>query len=314
MKRYLTHLLLVLVLISCSKDDNENNVEFLTENVIILVIDGPRYSETWGSPGLTSIPFQSSLKSLGVFYHNFYNEGVTSTVPGHTAITTGVYQSINNNGAESPYMPSIFQRWLKETGNPSTNAWVIASKDKLAVLANCTNLSWQNSYTPNTYCGQGGQGVGSGYQHDSLTLNATLSILNYHHPKMVLINFREPDYSGHTGDWNAYLDGITLTDGYVEKLWDFIQNDPTYKGKTALFITNDHGRHLDGVSTGFSGHGDDCEGCRHISLLALGPDFNTGKEVYTHHEMRDISITIAQLMKFPMENYEGQILTGLFNK
>ncbi len=308
--KWLFMLLLPGVLLTCQKTDETPS--YATENVIVIVVDGPRYTETWGVQGQPNIPFQASLKAQGVFCHSFYNNGLTQTTPGHTAISTGVYQNINNNGAETPFMPSMFQRWRKATGEPKEAAWIIASKDKLSVLANCTKTEWQGTYVPSQSCGVNGGGVGSGYRHDSLTLNATKSILNYHHPKLVLINFREPDYSAHTGDWNTYIAGISMTDQYISEVWDYLQNDPFYKGKTTLFITNDHGRHLDGVQNGFVSHGDNCDGCRHISLLAVGPDFRAGTDIFTEHDLRDISATIAELLHFPMAEGEGKIMTELF--
>ncbi|OFZ61083.1 MAG: hypothetical protein A3D92_03405 [Bacteroidetes bacterium RIFCSPHIGHO2_02_FULL_44_7] len=301
---------LTALLLTCKKE--ESKTDYIAENVIIIVVDGPRYTETWGYPDQLHIPFQHALKSQGVFYHNFYNDGLTQTTPGHTAIATGVYQAINNNGQETPFMPSIFQYWRKATGNPAQAAWIIASKDKLSVLANCTKLEWTGSYQPSQSCGVDGGGVGSGYRHDSLTLNVTLSILDYHHPNLVLINFREPDFSGHAGDWVNYIAGISMTDAYIEEIWNFIQNDPKYKDKTALFITNDHGRHLNGVQNGFVSHGDNCDGCRHVSLLAVGPDFYKGVDVLNRHEQRDISATIAEILGFNMETGEGKVLSGLF--
>ena len=88
---------LLFLLTSCKKDKGEEEVIYDTEHVIIIVIDGARYSDTWEYPGILNIPFQSSLKSQGVFYSNFANKGLTKTISGHTAIATGVYQTMNNN-------------------------------------------------------------------------------------------------------------------------------------------------------------------------------------------------------------------------
>jgi hypothetical protein len=103
-----------------------------------------------------------------------------------------------------------------------------------------------------------------------------------------------------------------MTDAYIEQIWNFIQSDPVYQGKTTLFITNDHGRHLNGVSNGFVSHGDDCDGCRHISLLAVGPDFHKGIDILNPREQIDLPTTIAHLMGFKMETAEGQVMTELF--
>ena len=132
-----------------------------------------------------------------------------------------------------------------------------------------------------------------------------------HHPNLVLINFRDPDLSAHQGIWGGYLNGIIQTDKLVYEIWQFVQNDPHYKDKTALFITNDHGRHLNDVQDGFISHGDDCSGCRKISLLAIGPDFKKGKVVNAVHSQIDIPVTVGEIMGFSATNAKGEILSGL---
>ena len=44
----------------------------------------------------------AALKSEGVFFPNFCNDGETFTVAGHAALTTRVYQSLNNHGEDLP--------------------------------------------------------------------------------------------------------------------------------------------------------------------------------------------------------------------
>ncbi|MDG1148286.1 MAG: sulfatase-like hydrolase/transferase [Crocinitomicaceae bacterium] len=283
---------------------------YKTEHVIIIVIDGSRYSESWGEPTQQFIPHQKNLSAQGVFYSNFYNNGETYTVPGHSAITTGVYENIDNNGTALPGSPSLFQVWRKKYKNPENSAYIIASKDKLEVLDNCTNPFWNNKYQPQTNCGW--SGLGSGYRPDSVTASTAINILENNTPNMVLINFRQPDFSAHQNDWNGYISGIQQTDNYINQLWEYIQGSTKYANKTALFITNDHGRHLDSTG-GFAYHGDDCEGCRRVSLLAIGPDFNQGVVVDEPHELIDIPTTISKLMHFKFSSGNGKELSELFN-
>ncbi|MDX2360474.1 MAG: alkaline phosphatase family protein [Crocinitomicaceae bacterium] len=298
------------LIIGCKSD--KVNPDFITEHVFIVVIDGPRYTETWGDPYHANIQLQSALQAEGTLYTNFRNTGMTFTVPGHVALTTGYYQEISNNGLEIPSQPSIFQYWMHDYNKTPNDAWIIASKDKLAVLANCEETSWTNHYMPMTNCGVNGLGVGNGYRDDSTTFVRAMEIINEHHPSLTLINFREPDYSAHSGDWGNYLEGIQSTDQYIDSLWKFIQSDPIYKDKTTLFVTNDHGRHSTGIENGFAGHGDGCEGCRRISLLALGPDFKKGVEINELHSQIDIPLTISYLLDFKLYHHmEGRVLTGL---
>ncbi|MCX6181030.1 MAG: alkaline phosphatase family protein [Bacteroidetes bacterium] len=282
-----------------------------TENVIIVVIDGPRYSETWGDSALQYIPMMSGkLLPEGVLYKNFRNVGHTYTNAGHTSICTGVDQSINNFGLEIPENPSVFQYYLSAKNVDAEKAWIITSKDKLEILANCTDTAWKGKFRPSTDCGA--KGLSSGYRDDSLTISNTIAIIKKHHPHLILVNLKEPDFSGHANNWEGYLKGIRSGDKYVYQLWQAIQNDPVYAGKTTLLITSDHGRHLDGVKSGFTNHGDDCEGCRHINLLALGPDFKKNVVLDSTRNQKDIASTVAYLLDFQMPTSKGEVLNEMF--
>ncbi|MDA3912006.1 MAG: alkaline phosphatase family protein [Bacteroidales bacterium] len=301
----------LIILISFSCKDEPLEPRYLTENVIVIVIDGPRYSETWGDSSHQNIPrLSNQLSKLGVINTQFYNDGPTYTLAGHTSITTGNYQEIDNSGNELPMNPSFFQYWNEQYFDSIENSWIVASKDKLEVLSNCLNVEYNDNYKPSTNCGI--DGLSSGYRNDSITFNVLIGVLEDHHPNLVLVNFREPDYSGHSGNWNNYINGIKSTDEYAYKIWDYIQNDSHYKGKTSLFITNDHGRHLDSVSNGFISHGDDCLGCRHVNFFAYGPDFKKDVIIDKRRELIDISATISEILMIDKESGNGEIMQELF--
>lgn len=280
-----------------------------TENIIVLVIDGARYADTWGAIATPYIPYRREFRNTGVFCSNFKNNGLTLTVSGHTAIITGKYETLNNTGTQTPSYPSFMQVWRKTFNKAAEKAWIVASKDKLDVLKNCTNGEWNNVCNPISNCGN--SGLGSGYREDLTTLNKAKLILAEHEPNLMLINFKQPDFSGHAADSLAYLQGIFDTDNYVNLIWNFIQNNAHYKNKTALIITNDHGRHTAGHLDGYVSHGDTCEGCRHIEFLALGPDFKKNYTSTTAFEQIDIAPTIAYLLGFKMPYGDGKIMKEL---
>ncbi len=284
---------------------------YLTKNVIILVIDGPRMTETFGDKTCQYIPHLSKdLAPQGVLFTNFRNNGKTNTNSGHTAITTGAYQSIKNDGTELPKYPSMFQYYLKKTGLPKEKAWIVASKGKLNILANARKKGWFNSFMPSDYCGPSGNG--NEYSADERTWNVVLNKLEVDRPNLMLINLLEVDTRGHSNDWPNYLGAIQRTDEYAFQLWEYIQSNEYYKDNTTLIITNDHGRHLDGHKTGFKEHGDGCEGCRQMYMLALGPDFKQGQIVTEEYEQIDISLTIAKLLHFDMPTSKGRVISSLF--
>ncbi len=285
--------------------------EFKSEYTIIVVIDGPRYTETFGDSTCKYIPnMGKSLVKEGVLYTNFRNNGPTFTISGHTAMTTGVYQSISNAGKKLPDNPSIFQYYIKEKNRDKSDAYVVASKGKLEVLGNTSDKDWWNCYMPMTYCGVNGQSTE--YAGDLQTTNKVYELLNGKTPHLMLVNLLAVDSYGHANNWDQYLASLQKCDAIVYNLWQYIQENPKFKDKTTLFITNDHGRHLDGHKDGFVNHGDKCEGCTHISLLAMGPDLKKGVVVTKERELIDISKTIAFLMKFNMPSSKGEVMDELF--
>ena len=286
--------------------------KYKSEYSIILVIDGPRFSETFGDSTCKYIPkMGKELIKEGVFFENFKNNGPTYTVPGHTAMTTGNYQRISNSGTSLPKRPSIFQYYLKSTNAPKSDAFIVASKGKLDVLANTKNKKWRNKYLASTYCGP--NGIGVGYGDDDKTFSKVSELISSNNPPhLMLINLLAVDVYGHLNNWSKYLESIKICDNYADSIWKIIQTNPVLKDKTTLFITNDHGRHLNGKKNGFVSHGDNCEGCRHISLLVLGPDIQKGKIVKEEAELIDISITISKMMNFEIPTSNGRFLEELF--
>lgn len=287
--------------------------EFKTQNCIVVVIDGLRYTEGWGDSSHSYIPYLAGeMAGKGVINTSFYNLGDTYTSAGHSNITTGFYQSLNNSGEEIPDNPSFFQIWNQIKHNAQFSTWIITSKDKLFVLSDCKNTEWKGKFNPSANCGIDGLGFGSGYRDDSLTTVKAIEILNNYHPNLVLINFREPDFSAHSGNWDNYLKGIRQSDKNLHKIEQFLESNPFYKNTTTLFVTSDHGRHSEGIADGFVSHGDTCNGCRHLIFYASGPDFKSNCIISSQYEQIDLPVTIGKLMGFQIKGSSGKVMNDLF--
>ncbi len=303
--------LLVLICILCLKCKVDSPVvSFQTRNLVIVIMDGPRWTETFGEPTMQYIPGMKNLVNQATLFTNFRNDGPTRTTNGHTAISTGVYQEIDNGGQELPDHPGMFQRWIAANKKDNSSAWIISSKDKLEVLKNCKDPSWQNLYMPRTNCGN--NGLATGHRMDTTTFRKAKEILSEYHPALSWISFKEPDVAGHANNWNNYLQGIRDVDNYIVAIWNFIQSDPHYSDKTTMVVTNDHGRHLNSVADGFVSHGDYCEGCKHIMLFVIGPDTPKGKVISDTYGMTDLHASIISLMGIDNPVASGQIIPGLF--
>lgn len=297
---------------SDSNQQDERPGRYQAKYHIIVVMDGPRWSETWGDTTYKLIPnLANTLRPQGTFFSNFKNDGVTLTNSGHTAMTTGVYQRISNVGKQLPKNPNIFQYYLKQYKVDKTKTWILTSKGKLEMLANTKKKDWWNKYQPATYCGT--QGLGVGFPNDRDMYPTFKKTILENKPHLAIVNFLDADAWAHQGSWEKYVNGIKEIDGFIADLWNAIQADPEMGNKTAMYITNDHGRHLEGVKKGFESHGCKCDGCRHISLLALGPDFEKGKVVSTHYGLIDIPATIAHMMEIAMPTGKGKPITELIS-
>ncbi len=131
---------------------------------------------------------------------------------------------------------------------------------------------------------------------DNQVYTNLLSIMATFHPRLMIVNFPDTDVKGHTGVWSDYLNALTNADNLVYQLWQHIQGgDYGYTAtNTTMFVTNDHGRH----TTDFSGHGDDCDGCEHIMLLAIGRNVSQGVVINDLRFQIDLAPTIGDLLGF----------------
>ncbi len=274
------------------------------QNVIIVVIDGARYSETFGSDGKYIPHIYNDLAPLGTVFTNFRiaDEGISSTNPGQASILTGTWQIIENDGSEQPNKPTIFEYFRKEFSAKATDCFIVAGKEKIGALSYSTSTGYGLNYAASTNCFDG---------NDDEVYDSLVVVMDAYHPKLILVNFPTTDIEGHSGVWNEYVSALTNVDRIVYNLWQKIQNDPYYKNTTTMFVTNDHGRHSDN----FKNHGCNCDGCQHIMLLAIGKDIPLGHINADLHQQIDIAGTVGKLLDFNMPYAEGiELFTADFIK
>ena len=272
----------------------------VAQNVIIVVIDGARYSETFGG-GNTYIPHMiDDMSPNGYLYTNFRiaDTGKTETNPGHATILSGTWQQIANDGSQRPTNPTVFEYIRKEDENPQSDCYVVTGKSKLDILTYSTFSTYGSAYS--------GTWVGDDSRDDELTYSKAISVMQNFQPKILLIHFAGVDVAGHSGNWSNYLTAITKADSLVYQLWQYIQaGDYGYNtSNTTLFITNDHGRH-DDLHGGFTNHGDNCEGCEHIMLLAIGRNVLPGAVNSDLHYQIDLAPTVGDLLGFSTSHAIG---------
>jgi hypothetical protein len=277
-----------------------------TRQVVIVVMDGARLSETFEEEGQPHIPcIWNRLVPRGSYLREFHNNGRTKTNPGHAALLTGTWQPIENDGGEHPTKPTLFEVYRKATGAPAEDVWVVGGKKKLGALAYSTDRSYGSDY--------GASADGMDDRTDPATYAAFLDILQTHHPALSLLSLSATDIHGHDEDREGYLESIQRVDSLLCDLWGRLQADTAYAGRTTLFFTYDHGRHLDSEG-GFEDHGDSCAGCVRLGFLALGPDFKNGFASSRPREMIDVAPTVAELLGLSLPESTGEVMTEILAK
>jgi len=273
-----------------------------TRHVVIVAIDGARWSETFGNPSLGLHPHLiGELSALGSRPALFQNVGQTLTVPGMSAIVTGTLQPIANDGSERPHLPTVFEYLRQQQGTPDSLVRIVARKPKLDVLAYSDAPGYGAAY---------GAHARVGLASDRQTSDTARAELLRYRPTLMLVHFGDPDIIAHQGDWPGYLEALRVADSLTWALWNDIQADPEMAGRTTLFVTNDHGRHLDNFG-GFQNHGDGCDGCRHIMMVMDGPDCFAGYQSEAHHDQRAIARTAGYLLGLDMPLADGAVMDDL---
>jgi hypothetical protein len=271
--------------------------------VVLLVIDGLRYTESFGDPTAAHIPrMAGQLRTEGALFTDFRNEGQTKTNPGHASIVTGTWQDIANDGSERPDKPTIFEYFRSHYAAPASAAWMIAGKPKLAMCSYSTDPDYGAAF---------GATENAGDWSDAVVVDSVFAVLRRVHPVLVVANLPDVDDVGHEDDREGYLEAIETADSLALEVWRALQADTFYAGRTYLFITSDHGRH-DDAHGGFENHGCSCEGCEHVVLLLLGPDVAPGQTVSETYTLRDLCSTVGEVLGCPVPESEGTAIEEAF--
>jgi hypothetical protein len=271
-------------------------------HVFLVIIDGARYSETLGDPLGRYIPRIRKLAQQGVVVDTMINDSVTVTARAIPAIWSGSWSTPHDttvNGLKNQYAtaPTVWEYYRKSRGADSTHAMYI-----MVWLSTPWIQSFHPQYGPSYwpwYVLQGSSDL-------DVWQNAKTKLQTYH-PELAVIYLADVDAAPARG-WSAYTQAIITADSIVGMIWDYIGSDPVLRNSTTLLVTNDHGRHLDGVQNGFVSHGDGCWGCRHIMFLGVGSGMPKGTHTAIRRTIPDITPTIGSLLGFPTPYATGKTM------
>jgi hypothetical protein len=139
---------------------------------------------------------------------------------------------------------------------------------------------------------------------DIFTHYKALHYLKTNKPKALFISYGETDEFAHEGAYNHYLDAAHQFDAWVGEIWNFVNTDPDYKGKTTLLITTDHGRG-DAIKSQWTSHGEKVKDCFGIWYAMIGKNVPSSGETKSTEQVyqKDLihKLSSAMGLKFNSE-------------
>jgi hypothetical protein len=105
---------------------------------------------------------------------------------------------------------------------------------------------------------------------DELTYLVGREVMRKFSPRLLVVIFSDVEVA-HFGSYALHVGGIRTGDRLAYQLWQDIEGNSEYKGKTTLVILPEFGRDPDGSSTnGFFNHRSNAESTRSTWMMALG--------------------------------------------
>jgi arylsulfatase A-like enzyme len=116
----------------------------------------------------------------------------------------------------------------------------------------------------------------------------------------------------HFGSYSMHLAGIRTMDRLVYELWNQVQANPSYSGRTTLFVLPEFGRDFDGSNTnGFFNHRALDDSTSLTWMMCLGEAVRSPDVIKNPVQHIDLCPTIASLFGLKDLELPGKPLPGL---
>lgn len=144
---------------------------------------------------------------------------------------------------------------------------------------------------------------------DELSVYVARQLMLQEAPSLLWITLHDIDMA-HSGSYSIYVDGIRRTDRLCVDIWNQIQSNPEYAGKTTMFVLPDFGRDSDTnpAGNGFQHHRTGDAASRTTWMMVLGPGVREGAFVQRPVDSRDLVPTVGRLLGFDTSMAQGAVL------
>jgi len=132
-------------------------------------------------------------------------------------------------------------------------------------------------------------------RHDAYTFRFAMDHMARHKPRVLYLALGETDDWAHDGRYDRVLETYTRTDDYLKQLWEWLQSQPEYRGRTHMLITTDHGRGR--TPKDWKDHGKDVTGASETWMAFASPSMPRRGE-WTGHAPLTTAQAAATLIKW----------------
>ena len=147
---------------------------------------------------------------------------------------------------------------------------------------------------------------------DELSLYIAKRLMHEESPSLLWITMHDIDVA-HSGAYSLYIDGIRRTDRLCAELWNTIETEAEYAGKTTMFILPDFGRDsdLDAGGNGFQHHRTGDAASRTTWMMALGAGVRHGVVYNDPVQSIDLVPSIGAMLGFSPSQSQGKLIRDL---
>ncbi len=144
---------------------------------------------------------------------------------------------------------------------------------------------------------------------DELSVYIAKRLMQQYAPSLLWITLHDIDVA-HCGAFSLYIEGIRRSDRLCSEIWQEIQANPEYAGKTTMFIAPDFGRDSDNTvgGNGFQHHRTGDAVSRTTWMMVLGPGITENVVVDRPVASTDLVPTIGAMYSFSPRFAQGKPL------
>jgi hypothetical protein len=133
---------------------------------------------------------------------------------------------------------------------------------------------------------------------DGFIKHMSLQYLKTKKPNAMFLSFGDTDEFAHAGNYPEYIKAAHRFDDFVKSIYDFVESDVDYKGKTIILITTDHGRG-DEIKSQWTSHGQKINDSHQIWYAMIGSGVAPLGEVKSKEQVyqKELIHKVAEISK-----------------